>query len=184
MKNDKHLKMLRVGRVALELIDRHGLEAVQFARVARAAKVSRPWLYEYIGKTRESLVKFAVESYGKWLAELEVPSHPPNAKEWVSDRMSGISTLLDNALGFPALIRLYFNFRGTPNIMGRAIAEIEHYYLDLSTRRIRTALKVSSQQARFIARINLAIDMGLAYEWIHNPGDKKELIKLARIVKR
>ena len=42
-----------------------------YASVACSAKVSRSWLYKYIGKSKNDLLEFAVDYFGKIFAELQ-----------------------------------------------------------------------------------------------------------------
>lgn len=177
--SDLQSKLTLTGRAVLELVERKGLEALSIAAVARAAKLSPVWVKKNVGATQSALIKFAIKHYGLWLSHLELLHHSTHAEELIADKERGLSLFLDNMLGFPSLVKIYFRHRGQSSSMGRQIAKVEGLYLKMSAERIRAALGCTENEATRLARHVLALDMTLAWDWVHFPTDKEALIDQA-----
>jgi len=159
-------KMERVASATLQLILEQGLSELTFSKLSRKAGVSRPWLYEYIGATKESLVEYAVDHFGKQYARLDNRPRASSAKEWLPQVLLRTDELLDDSLAYPWVIPLYYRYRGTVNPLGKRIKLLEERYLKSMTEEIKQALQVRNETARVLAETLMAVRLGLAYHWV------------------
>ncbi len=110
MENIKLTKMTRVAQKTLFLCERNGVEAVTISRVATLAKVSRPWIYKYIGGTKNKVLNFAFNHFGNEFALLDSRPAPKNPQEWLESINAGFDHLLEigkkKSLGTPLVLPL------------------------------------------------------------------------------
>ena len=125
---NKLLKQNIVAEKILILLAQQGTQAVTHAKLARAAKVSRPWLYKYIGSSKNDLLEFAVAFFGRIYAELDCSISVRTPKQWVEEQMRGFNQQMDDSTKYPWILAIYFRFSGQRDIVGRAIAVIEKKY--------------------------------------------------------
>lgn len=160
---DKLGKMERVAEHTLRLVLRHGLDAITHAKVARAAGVSRPWLYKYIGRERSDLVASAADHFGLRLAELDQRPRCDTRAHWTADSVEGLATMVQHAARAPWVLPLYYRHIGTGDPIGERIAELERRYLDASTLELTRAGIASGPRARTIAELVHAMRIGLVH---------------------
>ena len=65
--SSKEEKMKQVVSCAFNLLINFNIEDVTYARVARLTKVSRTWLYKYVGPSKNDLITFSIHFLGKQL---------------------------------------------------------------------------------------------------------------------
>ena len=160
---DKAAKLAAVaGAIALLLVQ-YGPGGVTHARVARAAKVSRAWLYKYLGSTRPDLVHFATVHFGTLLAEFDERPRTSSRHEWTDDTALGLRSLVSQSERHPWLLPLYFRYLGTESEIGRTIAELEHAYIETTLREVARVFELSPETAHWIAELLFCGRMALAY---------------------
>src|SRR5262245_48455183 len=112
----------------MEIIERDGLLGVNHSEVARRSKISRAWLYEYIGRDKNSLIEFAAEEFGAHISGAADPL-PTTRAELDAALAEGIDFLFDAVEMNPTIVKVYFRFRGTANPIGRMIQKYEKHWL-------------------------------------------------------
>lgn len=176
----------RAAEAALKLIDKHGLDRLTIAQVARLAKISRPWIYKYIGPSQNELIEFAVDHFGRILSALDQRMNPKTPQEWIVATRFGTVNLLDMAAERPWLVTLYFRYRGTQTVPGRRIDQVETHYLRVFSNEIQTALGFGTKYSLFLASSILAVRMGLAHNWVTSPSStpaqKEKLLELVEAI--
>lgn len=169
---DKQQKLDRVAKSVLSIVVRFGFENLSPSRLARAAGVSRPWVYKYIGGSKEALSEFAIEYFGKLLVRLDARSNKPASVEFFRDDEIA---RLQNALGFSEahseVIQVYYRFKGTPTSLGKAIEKVETEYRQAKIFQIKETFKVSELEAEIYTEILVSLKMGLCHKWVS--GDLK-----------
>jgi len=177
---DKAERFERVAEVALKLIEKHGLERLTIAQVARTAKVSRSWIYKYVGSSQTDLVQFAVDHFGRILASIDRRDNPKDPKAWIESALSGTVDLFNRASSHPWLVILYFRYRGTPTVPGRRIDQIEKQYVRVFAQEVQEALGFGANYAAFLATSIMAVRMGLVHQWVTTP--QRDLIQQAKLL--
>jgi AcrR family transcriptional regulator len=172
---DKQKKLERVAKSVLSIVARFGFESLSPSRLARAAQVSRPWVYKYVGGSKEALSNFAVDHFGKLLARLDEGPKPTSIDFFRDDEI----LRLQNAIAFseqhPEVIQIYYRYKGTPTIMGKAIEKVEAQYRKIKSHQIKETFKIKDVEAEIYAEILLTLKLGLCHKWIS--GELKTKIK-------
>lgn len=178
-------KMNRVAEHTLKLIHQHGLEGLTHSRLARAAGVSRPWLYAYIGKTREALIELAVMHFGRVYAQIDRPPVGHDPRSWVAGQVEGLRYSLHQVKKYPWLMPIYFRYRGTENAIGKCIGEAEKVYVKKQVVEMQNCLGIDVKEARAVAELCTAFKLGLAYRWavttVSNDISEEQVILLAKV---
>jgi len=165
MESPKAIKMVRVAESTLKIIHQHGMDGLTHSRLARAAGVSRPWLYAYIGKDKQALIELAVSHFGKVYAQIDAPAVGTDPKTWIDGQTEGLKNALTQVVRYPWIMPIYFRYRATENELGRAIMDAEKLYVKKQMTELQNALKLDSKTARAVAELCTAFKLGLAYRW-------------------
>lgn len=156
-------KFDQVAKAIIHLVDLHGLEAITHARVHQASKVSRPWLYKYIGKEKKDLLAYAVNTLGRQWARLDSPWTAKDAKEFqerlIDSTLFAINFVKEN----PMMIGPYFRFKGTPTPIGKTIEHIEDQFLTHYTNQFAKHYGLGKAEGRIRAMTVLSTRLSLAF---------------------
>jgi len=169
--DEKQKKLERVAKSILSIVVRFGFENLSPSRLARAAQVSRPWIYKYIGGSKESLSGFAVDYFGKLLAQLDAVAKPARVDFFRDDEIARLEHALSFAEKHPDVIFIYYRYKGTPTSLGRAIEKIENEYRRAKVSQIKATFKLSQSEAEVYTEILVTLKMGLCHKWVS--GDLK-----------
>lgn len=180
MENLKAKKMSLVAQKTLLLCERGGVDSITISHVAKLAKVSRPWIYKYIGGTKSSLISFALDQFGKEFALLENRPNPQNPQTWLISLTSGFDHLLDICRKNPWALSIYFRFKGADGLIGEKVRQIEVQFIDKSAEEIQKALSFSKAEALDAARFLTTVRMALVHDILAR-GDSKELRQKAKL---
>ncbi len=171
---EKEKKYIRVAESILNLLLVGGIPAVTHARVSRSAKVSRAWLYKYVGAKRGDLIVYAIDHFGKIFIEIGRENLSVATKrEYFKNTLSTTSRMLDHSVQYPWIIPIYFHFRNSKSIVGERIRHIVDMYMNAHAAEISKHYKLSKAQARTAAEAFTGMRMGLAYSYLVNQMDKK-----------
>lgn len=164
-KSAKEDKQFAVSAAILEIIEKDGLTGVTHSKVARKSKVSRAWIYEYIGKEKNALVEFAAEVFASHFARAKMTELPKTKSELASRLKEGTDFLFASAALTPVVIKIYFRFRGTENPIGKVIQKYEKQWLGNVSKTIVEVIKIPSEQASILAELVLIFRMGFAHRF-------------------
>ena len=183
MKNEK---FSAVSEQTLKTILQFGLNAVTFSRISEGAGVSRGWLYKYVGKRPEDLIRAAALHFGTIAARLGEPTLAQDRESylnhlvWALERLSVLST--EN----PWFLPLYHRYKGTPTLLGEVIAQIEEKLQNERIADIRRCIPNPKMPPKNLAEIIIAADLALAFRWQHfpqkNQANLEEFRESARIL--
>jgi len=129
----KEAKMIQAAECALQIFAQEGLENLSFTKVSQRCKISRAWLYKYIGQSPRHLLDFAVDHFGKAFTVLE--QRPPvlHQQSLVNNIHAGVQRVFDYAEKSPWIIRIYYRYAGTNTALGERIQNIESAYAKVVT---------------------------------------------------
>jgi AcrR family transcriptional regulator len=161
-KNSKEAKRLAVSIAVMEIVERDGLLGVTHSTISRKAKVSRAWLYEYIGRKKEALIDFAADEFGAHISGAD-DVLPKTKQELQAALVEGIDFLFDAAELNPTVTKIYFRFRGTDNPIGRMIQKYEKHWLNGAEKTLVDILGVSPDEATTLAELILILRLGFAH---------------------
>lgn len=169
MREDKQEKLARVAKSIMGIVVRFGMDSLTPSRLARAAGVSRPWVYKYIGGSKEALSNFAVDHFGQLLTQLDSGSKPPSVDFFESDEIRRLENALELIDDNPEVIQIYFRFKGSPSIMGTAIDKIEDQYRMAKVHQLKETFQLSDKEALVYTEILKTLKMGLCHQWLTGP---------------
>jgi hypothetical protein len=159
----KEQKQAAVSLAILEVIEREGLNGVTHSKIARLSKVSRAWIYEYIGKEKSGLIDYAAEVFSSFFARVKKTDRP-NTKEELKKRLiEGTEFVFQAVQENPVIIKLHFRFRGSSTPIGEVIKKYEKYWSDSMTKNFVQILKISPTQASAFSEMILTLRLGSAY---------------------
>ena len=159
---DKEQKLDAVARAVASLLLSHGIPALTPSRVARAARVSRGWIYKYLGGG-DKLIEFAVDRLGKDFAELGSPIRAKNRDELRDALIEGSRRMYFKAVDQPFLLPIYFRYVQSPTPLGERIREIEAVYLRRLAESIRASLGIDMMRAKQLAELLTSLRMSLGF---------------------
>jgi len=164
-KNTKEDKQLAVSAAILEVIEKDGLLGVTHSKVSRRSKVSRAWIYEYIGKEKSALIEFAAEVFASHFARAKMTTFPKTKAELDHQLQEGVDFLFNSVEISPVVIKLYFRFRGTSNPIGKVIQKYEKQWLAGASKTAIDVLHLPAEQAAIIAELVLTLRLGFAHRF-------------------
>jgi DNA-binding transcriptional regulator YbjK len=178
-KNTKEDKQLAVSVAVLEVIERDGLLGVTHSKVSRKSKVSRAWIYEYIGKEKGALIEFAAEVFASHFARAKMTDLPKTKAELECRLKEGIDFLFDSVELSPVIIKLYFRFRGTSSPLGQVINKYEKHWLKDASKTLIEVLGMSDEQASILAELILTLRLGFGHRFATSdkPDESRERAK-------
>lgn len=180
-KNTKEDKQLAVSVAILEVIERDGLLGVTHSKVSRRSKVSRAWIYEYIGKEKSALIEFASEVFASHFARVKMTTFPKTKAELEQQLQEGVDFLFHSIELSPVVIKLYFRFRGTPNPIGAVIQKYEKQWLTGASKAVVDVLHLSNEQANIIAELVLMLRLGFAHRYVTSSKPSESRMRTKKI---
>lgn len=163
---DKSAKYEAVAKAVLELLAQSGVSGVSHSKVARLSKVSRPWIYKYVGKTQSTLIQFSAVHFGQKLLEVGKSSRMAEKPQELTElALQSTWQLLEKFSDWKEILPLYFRYAGTKNPLGLMIANLENDQLKEMSQALSRLFKISAKEARMTAEIILAIRMGVGFRY-------------------
>ena len=179
LRDQKTEKVSRLAEAVLRLVAQAGVEGLTFSKLARAAGVSRAWIYKY-GGTRDELLAFATDYFGKIFTSLEAqPGNYLSERQWLEGTTESFGALLEHTRMHPLVVMLYFRFRGTPTLLGKRIARVEATQANHEIVQLRALFLLSLPEARRVSEVLGNIRMGLAHAWAY--GELKDLAAVGEV---
>lgn len=166
-------KMAYVAEVILKILLQSGLPAVNHSRVSRAAKVSRAWLYKYIGKDPTALCAYATSHFGAIFADFDSERAGRTKENYVEIMLESQERLIEKAEKYPWVLPLYARFSGSSGDLGQVIRDVEERYLSQKTTELGRLYSIERDEARMHAELLLAMRMSLAHRWVVSPPFQK-----------
>jgi hypothetical protein len=162
-KSNKEIKRLAVSIAILEVIESDGLLGVTHSKISRKSKVSRAWIYEYIGNEKSALIEFGADVFSGHLARVALVDLPKTKESLQLQMKEGVGFLFDSVEHNPLIIKLYFRFRGTANPVGKVIQKYEKQWLENATKTIAAILGLPTDRASLIAETMMTLRLGFAH---------------------
>ena len=162
-KGNKESKQLAVSVAILEIIESDGLLGVTHSKVSRKSKVSRAWIYEYIGKEKAALIEYGADVFAGHISRVNLTELPKTKEELQKRIKEGVGFLFDSVEMNPVIIKLFFRFRGTSNTVGKVIQKHEKQWLTSATKTLTDVMGLPADQAALVAELILTLRLGFAH---------------------
>ncbi len=158
-------KMHESAKAIFNILLAKSVEDVSFSQVARRAKVSRPWLYKYIGSKKEDLVHFAIEYIGKYITTLDINEVIETREQFRDHITRGIKRMFVICEEYPFFTPVYFRYKGTKTVPGESMKLVEQAYIKRQTSIITKLYNMDLTTAEVTAEMLTGFRMVLAYNW-------------------
>jgi hypothetical protein len=171
----KSQKYFAVSRAILEIIDLDGAKGLTHSEISRHSKVSRAWIYEYMGREKEDLIDVAAEVFGSFFARANtkiIVNTPEELKKLLQD---GQDITFKNVKEEPVIIKLYYRYRGTATPIGSVIKKYEKHWLDYMTSNFIRILSLDQKTAFTISATILTLRLGFSHRIATSTAPAKEL---------
>ena len=152
------------GAVCSILLQR-GTSDVRVTSVARSAGVSRAWIYKQFGTDISSLLDFAIREVAGNFAAMEHPRDSSSVAAWRASIEAAVHKSLEDVLGAPWALRIYFRYRDSPDAVGEAMRVIENRYIDGFLDDLPEPLRRNRRAARSFAVLFTNSRMNLLRSW-------------------
>ena len=168
MERTKAERFREVEEKVLVLVAEVGIDGLSLSSVARAADVSRAWIYKYLGGEIPTLVESAAAAFGRRFSGLDNPTPPPGARtpdELREDLEEGVVKTLAEVEQYPWLTQLYFRHLGAADPIGGVIENLEKLYVNRNTPLFSREFNLSEREATEVAALFLKTRMALAHSY-------------------
>jgi len=167
MKNEKHNK---VSIAILEIISQKGIEELNISSVAKKSSVSRAWIYQYMGKSKDDLMSIATENCASFFARSTISVELNSKDDLVEKLIDATNFIVTACTENPIFIKLYFRYKGSENILGVTIEKFESLWIQKFSKHIMRVLKVSPDEAQSLCRTLLILRMGYCFDIVTTKG--------------
>jgi hypothetical protein len=123
----KEEKYFSVSLAILKHILEKGFTDLNVSRVAKTSKVSRAWIYQYLGANKEDLLKAASVHLSQYFSRSEY-TLPKTRAEFISQIYDGNEFVFQVAQKEPMFVQAYFKFKGMDNSLGLVVSEYENLW--------------------------------------------------------
>lgn len=160
----KEKKFDEVFEAVLVILNSHaGLAGVNHTSLARISGVSRPWIYKYIGRSREELIRKASEHFIKEIF-YNRHGHKPTSAEDLRNSIRGDTIhFLQQAQLHPRLIPLVFIYFESLGPIGSIVRETFSVSSGKLALEIEKTLGISKADAELLAELFSILRLGLAF---------------------
>jgi hypothetical protein len=171
----KSQKYFAVSRSILEIIEKDGPASLTHSRLSRQSKVSRAWIYEYMGKEKSDLIEIAAETFSSYFSKASIMAEISNPEDLKNHLINSQDQAFQKIKDEPIIIKLYFRFKGTSTPIGISINKYEKYWLDIMSTNFMRSFNLDQSKALTISRIILTLRLGLYHLVATSPKPTKEL---------
>jgi hypothetical protein len=180
-------KFKRVARAVLKLLYLEGKSGLSYTKVASEAKVSRAWLYKYVGKQTKDLLNYSADHFGEEILSQGGDITQYKTAEALSQHAIRMTwNVMDMFANQPDILSIYFRYNGRKSPLSDKIREIENKQLKAMGGAIATVTGISKPEAVLVAEVLMAIRMGLSFRYTQcqmgKRHSKKEIQKALRRV--
>ncbi|MBS1971329.1 MAG: hypothetical protein JSU04_13560 [Bdellovibrionales bacterium] len=181
----KSEKYFNVSRAILEMLEQEGVAALSHTAISRKAKVSRAWIYEYMGRDRQHLLDIASETFGSYFTKTNISVEILTPADLLKLLRVGHEMTFAKMEAEPILIKLYFRFKGTKTPMGATIKKYEKHWLDYMSEIFMRVLKYDEAEASNICQIIQTLRLGFCHRIVtsaHPIKEKEEALKSLELI--
>jgi AcrR family transcriptional regulator len=152
----------------LQLLAARGPESVRVSSVAEKAGISRAWIYKYVARDSEELIRFALQEFAREFNSLGEKAfeglHPTDKKRFTQVLVHNTWLMIEFSREHPVMIRLLFRYFGSQNIVGRQVESIVDVHLAKMTALLESTFGQPPARAASLCRTMFAIRIGLIFQ--------------------
>jgi len=180
--DEKSQKVRRVAAATLNIIWQSGIRSLNPTRVARSAKVSRPWIYKYIGGSKEALMASSIDFFGRMYANIDRIQSDEDSDSWMKREMEDLKKNFRLAEECPFLLPVYYHFKGSKTTLGAGIDKVESEYLKRKAQQIKRIVGTSEASSKLIAELMMTYKLATVHRW--QTGELKKIMSEEELSQR
>ena len=159
----KSAKYDAVAHAALNIAHIQGVPAITHAATSRHAKVSRAWLYKYVGGSREDLVRHAANHLGQMFTDHGPALTHLDREGWYVEIRARFMRLVELSERYPNVPRVYFRYRGTQGILGVLLERVAEASRLREKQELVSIFGLEPDTSEKISEVLSALRMSLAH---------------------
>jgi len=159
-------KFKRVAKAVLKLLYLEGKSGLSFTKISKESKVSRAWLYKYVGKNTQDLLIYAADHFGEEILSRGGDiSKIKTAEDLSHHALRTTWEVMDMFSNYPEVLSIYFRYNGRKSPLSDKIKEIEGKQFKVMGDAISKVTGISKKEAALVSEILMAIRMGLNFRY-------------------
>jgi len=165
---EKNTKEEKFTKVAISIIRALNISVAHLNHsfVARDSDISRAWIYKYIGQSKEELLKFGVEFFGKMLGDIKGPITVAKTKDEFKEHILAATwEIIEKFSLYPDLTLLYFKHCGQSTVIGKLIEDYEAEFIDQLRTTLIKLFNRGPQDAKLVAELIMSLRMGIVHRY-------------------
>lgn len=163
MKTDKYLK---VSNAVMQIVAKDGLLKLNVSKVSKLSGVSRPWIYQYMGKDRKKLISYSAQICADFFARSHISIELNSIEELKLKLRQGAEFALATCLKNPSLPQIYFKYNGADNWLGHAIQGYQNAWIKKFSKHFVRVLKIDTEAAQSLSKGILLIRLAFSHDAI------------------
>ena len=163
MDSSKNIKYQTIIDVCFSLISQYGFDKITISQVSKKSQISRGWIYKYIGKNIEEVLKFSLVEYAKDFSNtssLKVYDDKNKLLSYIGDYTL---MMIDRIERKPSILKLYFSEHDSDNIIGNVIREVEEESIQTLSASIQNCFDLDKESSRIRAEKIIFTRMGALF---------------------
>jgi len=160
MDSSKNLKYQHIIEVCFKLVADFGAEKVTISQVSKHSGISRGWIYKYIGKNIDEVLKYSLNEYAKDFSNISGLKIYEDENDLISYIGDYSLEMIDRIQKKPSILKLYFTEHDSDNMIGDIIRDVEKRSVDILAASIEKCFNLSYESARLRAEKIIFMRMG------------------------
>ena len=160
MDSSKNLKYQLIIEVCFSLVADFGAKKVTISQVSKRSGISRGWIYKYIGKNIDEVLKYSLNEYAKDFSNISGLKIYEDENDLISYIGDYSLEMIDRIQKKPSILKLYFTEHDSDNMIGEIIRDVERISVDILAASIEKCFNLSYDSARLRAEKIIFMRMG------------------------
>ena len=160
MDSSKNLKYQNIIEVCFKLVGSFGADKITISQISKASGISRGWIYKYIGKNVDEVLRFSLEEYAKDFSNISGLKIYNNEEDLILYIENYTLEMIKKIEQRPSIIKLYFTEHDSENMIGKIIRDVENKSVDILTTSISKCFHLDLETSRLRAEKVIFMRMG------------------------
>jgi AcrR family transcriptional regulator len=160
MDSSKNLKYQNIIEVCFRLVADFGAEKITISQVSKRSGISRGWIYKYIGKNIDEVLKYSLNEYAKDFSNISGLKIYEDENDLISYIGNYSLEMIDRIQKKPSILKLYFTEHDSDNMIGEIIRDVEKISIDILAVSIEKSFNLNYESAKLKAEKIIFMRMG------------------------
>lgn len=151
MDSSKNLKYQNIIEVCFKLVGSFGADKITISQISKASGISRGWIYKYIGKNVDEVLRFSLEEYAKDFSNISGLKIYNNEDDLILYIENYTFEMIKKIEQRPSILKLYFTEHDSENMIGKIIRDVENKSVDILTTSISKCFNLDLETSKLRA---------------------------------